>query len=143
MKVIHPKSRKAEQFRKRLHHEIRTLKKRKQHSHKDKLLEQKLKWFKENFPVGRTHLSHIEQAELIERYLRRSKGNVPDASQPISVTVDMANAFNRQEYEEYATCGIRVPDLTSKVNVQKLLLWENDHTQIPAIALKTIKRSKK
>ncbi|KAA3680328.1 uncharacterized protein DEA37_0001932, partial [Paragonimus westermani] len=67
MKTIHPNSRKAGQVRKRLHHDQRVLRRQKQNTVRNKQLENKLQWFRDNFPKDRAYLSHNEQLALAEQ----------------------------------------------------------------------------
>ncbi|KER21914.1 hypothetical protein T265_14983 [Opisthorchis viverrini] len=139
MKVLHPQSRKAGYARRHLHHELRVAKRQKQQVRKNKLLESKLQWFRDNFPEGRTHLTHEEQASLIERYLQRTV----TVTEHSSVKSDMRSAYLQQQNEEYSACGLEVPDLTSKANVEHLLAWNDEPSRIPTIKMKTVKRLKK
>ncbi|KAF5398152.1 hypothetical protein PHET_08832 [Paragonimus heterotremus] len=155
MKTVHPNSRKAGQVRKRLHHDQRVLRRQRQHTVRNKHLENKLQWFRDNFPKDRAYLSHNEQLALAEQYLQQFH-TVP-FEEPVPVAFDITNAFLKKENEEYSSCGMQVPDLTSKANVEKLLYvylslprpntslrsWDGNPASMPNIRLNVLKKKKK
>ncbi|CAL8100374.1 unnamed protein product [Calicophoron daubneyi] len=139
MKNLHPKSRKAGQIRKQMHHDLRVAKKNKEKQLKNRLLETKLRWFRDNFPSGRSCVTHAELTCLVEQYLHRARTpSCPLESE--SVTSEMSQAFIDQENNEYHSCGIKVPDLTTKINVENIFKWNDDPKLIPTIVMKTIKK---
>ncbi|KAF7245098.1 hypothetical protein EG68_09924 [Paragonimus skrjabini miyazakii] len=141
MKTVHPNSRKAGQVRKRLHHDQRVLRRQKQHTMRNKHLESKLQWFRDNFPKDRVYLSHNEQLALTEQYLQQF--HTLPFEEPVPVAFDITNAFLKQENEEYSSCGVQVPDLTSKANVEKLLSWDGNPASMLNIRLNVLKKKKK
>ncbi|KAA0187320.1 hypothetical protein FBUS_09911 [Fasciolopsis buskii] len=142
MKAVHPQSRKAGQSRRRLHHDIRVNKRQKQQNLKQKLIERRLAWFRDNYPDESAYLTHVQLVEMTDRYLQRKSEKTEHhlTEEHVSVTADMCNAFLEQEKQEFRSCGLRVPDLTSKKNVANLRAWKGDKSKIPSINLCTIKK---
>ncbi|THD24911.1 hypothetical protein D915_004350 [Fasciola hepatica] len=144
MKALHPQSRKAGQTRRRLHHDIRVNKRQKEQNLKHKLIERRLAWFRDNYPGESTHLTHAQLIQMIERYLQRTSGRTgPSTEEHASVTADTYNAFLEQEKQEFHSCGLQVPDLTSKTNVMNLRAWNGDKSKIPTINLRAIKKGQR
>ncbi|CAH8869817.1 unnamed protein product [Trichobilharzia szidati] len=73
----------------------------------------KLSWFRDNLPSECLSMKQDDVKKLISR-------NVNTKSRPVSISTDINNLYVEQEYQEYSTCGIEIPDLTSKLNVESL-----------------------
>ncbi|VDL99817.1 unnamed protein product [Schistocephalus solidus] len=85
----------------------------------------KLAWFKDNIPKDATSLSVPEIKQLMAKYLRRFKAETKAEQREVehcsvSMSIDMSNALVDQEMREYKTAGLSIPDLTSKVHLEKL-----------------------
>lgn len=59
----------------------------------------------------------------------------------ISVTIDMANELVKQEYQEFLTTGLSVPDLTSKPNYEKFMQWNGEPNKIISIPMISVRKS--
>ncbi|CAH8651338.1 unnamed protein product [Heterobilharzia americana] len=81
--------------------------------------------------------------KLISRYLQRAGGDVSTKSGPVSVSTDMNNLYIQQESQEYITCGIEIPDLSSKLNLENLREWNGDPDKVHTIAMTTVRKSKR
>ncbi|CAH8623961.1 unnamed protein product [Heterobilharzia americana] len=120
MKTLHPQSRKAAQEKKHFHHVQRVVKRQKQRDIRTRIMISKLSWFRDHLPNDCRSMNQNDINKLISRYLQRAGGDVSTKSGPVSVSTDMNNLYIQQESQEYITCGIEIPDLSSKLNLENL-----------------------
>nr|CAH8870200.1 unnamed protein product [Trichobilharzia regenti] len=80
--------------------------------------------------------------KLISRYLQRNGGKASNKSRPVSISTDINNLYVEQEYQEYLTCGIEIPDLASKLNVENLRMWNGNPDKVHTIVMTTVRSSK-
>ncbi|KAL7058431.1 hypothetical protein AAHC03_017011 [Spirometra sp. Aus1] len=145
-KMLHPSSRKAKKRISQAHHVSKINKRKKLRKCKDELKRLKLAWFKDNIPKDATSLSDLEIKQLMAKYLRRfsaetkaERKEVENCS--VSMSIDMSNAFVEQEMREYKTAGLSIPDLTSKVNVEKLRNWNGEVAQMATVPMTVVKHT--
>merc|ERR1712071_536829 len=70
-KLIHPKSRKAEQISREWHRQVRVKHNRKETATKLSLVGEKIAWFRDNMPSDVDAFTGQTMAELVEKYLER------------------------------------------------------------------------
>ncbi|KAH8855613.1 hypothetical protein KSF78_0002082 [Schistosoma japonicum] len=63
---------------------------------------------------------HFHHVQRIAKYLKRAGKKVKTKHGPVSVSTDIKELHLEQEMEEYLTCGIEIPDLSSKINLKNL-----------------------
>ncbi|KAM3185520.1 hypothetical protein ACTXT7_006202 [Hymenolepis weldensis] len=139
-------SRKAKQNISKKHHEAKFQRRKKVRKSKDNLKRAKLLWFKEHIPRDKDKLSIEELRQLIVRYLERfkleSKAEEKEvANCSVSVTIDMANEYVKQESQEFLTTGLSVPDLTSKPNFEKFVQWNGEMNKMISIPMIVVRKS--
>uniref|UniRef100_A0A0X3NVF5 Translation machinery-associated protein 16 n=2 Tax=Schistocephalus solidus TaxID=70667 RepID=A0A0X3NVF5_SCHSO len=143
-KMLHPSSRKAKKLISQTHHVSKINKRKKLRNCKDELKRLKLAWFKDNIPKDATSLSVPEIKQLMAKYLRRFKAETKAEQREVehcsvSMSIDMSNALVDQEMREYKTAGLSIPDLTSKVHLEKLRNWNGEVAQMAAIPMTVVK----
>ncbi|VDN13737.1 unnamed protein product [Dibothriocephalus latus] len=143
-KVLHPSSRKAKKCISKAHHVSKIQKRKKIRNCKDELKRLKLAWFKDNIPKDATSLSIPEIKQLMAIYLRRFRPETKAEQREVencsvSVSVDMSNELAAQEMREYKTAGLSIPDLTSKVHLEKLRNWNGGIATMDKVPMTVIK----
>ncbi|KAH8855610.1 Translation machinery-associated protein [Schistosoma japonicum] len=141
-KPLHPQSRKAAQEKKHFHHVQRIAKRQKQRNTKTCVLISKLCWFRDNLPNDYSSLKSDDIRNLVTRYLKRAGKKVKTKHGPVSVSTDIKELHLEQEMEEYLTCGIEIPDLSSKINLKNLREWDGNPDKVHTIAMTTVKMLK-
>lgn len=149
-KLKHPNSRKT----------IKLISKIKKHEKKDQnkvgthikqnLIGEKILWFKERIPEGCVVLNKGQTLELLEEYLARFDEELEQIALKNSVgqrknrqhasREDMINITKKQEHEEFETCGIEMPDLLDRHQMEVLKNWNGELRFLQHFKLKRIAR---
>ena len=137
-KLIHPKSRKAEQISREWHRQVRVKHNRKETATKLSLVGEKIAWFRDNMPSDVDAFTGQTMAELVEKYLERFdeeleqiqlKNQIGHRSfrQHASREDSIAHSM-KLERQEYETCGIGkvffFPDESNRVDVNLFFTTE-------------------
>ncbi|KAG7303260.1 hypothetical protein JYU34_011727 [Plutella xylostella] len=149
-KLKHPNSRKT----------ISMVKKMKKHEKKDdkklgthvkqNLVGEKILWFKERIPEDCAVLSKEQILELIEQYLARFDEELEQIALKNSIgqrrnrqhasREDIINITKKREVEEFATCGLELPDLMDHQQMKVLKNWNGELRFLQHFKLKRICR---
>ncbi|XP_021924247.1 translation machinery-associated protein 16-like isoform X2 [Zootermopsis nevadensis] len=135
-KILHPKSRKAVKLTKQTK-KITTREKTKlMHHMKQNLIGEKFLWFRDHLVPDITKYTPELILIIIELYLGRFKEEL----EQISLKHSIGNRKNRQhasrediirltllrEEEEFATCGLEIPDVTIPKQLEMLRNWDGE-----------------
>ncbi|XP_064644574.1 translation machinery-associated protein 16-like [Lineus longissimus] len=135
-KAMHPNSRKAQQFSRQQHHELRVQKRMTEKGQKMNAQGEKLLWFQEQLDPAVDLYTLSEVGELIERYLHRFDEEV----EQIEIKNSIGNRKNRQnasredvikhtietERRDYNAGGIELPDLTRQNHLKTFREWTGE-----------------
>lgn len=115
-KLIHPKSRKAEQISREWHRQVRVKNNRKETATKLSILGEKIAWFRDNLPEDNADMTNAMTAELIEKYLARFDEEVEQiqmknqighrSSRQHASREDSIALTQKLEKQEFETCGL-------------------------------------
>lgn len=149
-KLKHPNSRKT----------LKLISKIKKHEKKDEkkvgthikqnLIGEKILWFKERIPEGCVVLTKEETLALIEEYLARFDEELEQIALKNSVgqrrnrqhasREDVINITKKQEQEEFETCGLEMPDLLDRQQMEVLKNWNGELRFLQHFKLRRIAR---
>nr|CAD7404501.1 unnamed protein product [Timema cristinae] len=150
-KVIHPKSRKTQALAKQVKKVSAREKTKLVHHMKQNLLGEKLLWFRDNLEPGAAVYSPQLVEQLIDKYLKRfsdeleqiklkhSVGNRGKSRQHAS-REDIIRLTVLRDEEEFATCGLEVPDLLNPKQLQLLRSWSGELRYIQNLRLVRLHR---
>jgi len=116
-KLIHPKSRKAQQISRQWHREIRVKHNKKETCTKVTMLGEKIAWFRDNLEEDVKTCSPEMVMELVEQYLQRFNEELTQielksqvggqrTSRQYASREDNIKHTLAQEREEFETCGL-------------------------------------
>ena len=94
-KLIHPKSRKADQISREWHRQVRVKNNRKETATKLSILGEKIAWFRDNLPEDLAVMTNTMTAELIEKYLARFDEEVEQ--------IQMKNQIGHRNFRQHAS----------------------------------------
>lgn len=149
-KLKHPNSRKT----------LKLISKIKKHEKKDEkkvgthikqnLIGEKILWFKERIPEECVVLNKEETLALIEEYLARFDEELEQIALKNSVgqrrnrqhasREDVINITKKKEQEEFETCGLEMPDLLDKQQMEVLKNWNGELRFLQHFKLRRIAR---
>ncbi|CAK1552391.1 unnamed protein product [Leptosia nina] len=135
-KLKHPNSRKMMSLAKKMtKQEKKNLNKLGTHI-KHNLLGEKIMWFKERYPDECQVLSKDQTLHLIESYLSRFDEELEQIALKNSVgqrknrqhasRVDIINITKTREKDEFQSCGLEMPNLMDKQQVEVLKNWNGE-----------------
>ncbi|XP_023944823.2 translation machinery-associated protein 16 homolog [Bicyclus anynana] len=149
-KLKHPNSRKTISLAKKM------LKNEKKNNNKigthikQNLIGEKILWFKERFPEGCVTLNKEQTMNLIETYLARFDEELAQINLKNSIgkrksrqhasRQDVINITKKRECEEFASCGLEMPDLMDAQQVEVLRNWNGELRFLQHFKLKRIAR---
>ncbi|CAG5047318.1 unnamed protein product [Parnassius apollo] len=117
---------------------------------KNNLIGEKIMWFKERIPADCSCLSKEQTLSLIETYLTRFDEELQQISLKNSVgqrksrqhasREDIINITKQRELEEFSTCGIEMPDLMDRHQIEILKSWNGELRYLQHFKLKRISR---
>ncbi|KAJ9579975.1 hypothetical protein L9F63_004358 [Diploptera punctata] len=149
-KILHPKSRKVQQLSKRNHRKLKVEKLQWAHQVKQNLTGEKFLWFRDHLEPDIIQYTPELTIEIIELYLSRFNEEL----EQIKLKHSIGNRKNRQhanrediirltilqEEEEFATCGLEMPDLLDIVQLDMLRKWEGELRLLQNFKLKRYNR---
>lgn len=171
-KLIHPKSRKADQISREWHRQVRVKNNRKETATKLSILGEKIAWFRDNLPEDDTEITYTVTAELIEKYLARFDEEVEQiqmknqigqrSSRQHASREDSIAHTQKLEKQEFETCGLgkcynlltvkfyihiiplktEIPDVMCPKNLDYLRKWDGALKFITNISLKRYSKKK-
>ncbi|XP_045771062.1 translation machinery-associated protein 16 homolog [Maniola jurtina] len=149
-KLKHPNSRKTISLAKKM------LKNEKKNNNKigthikQNLIGEKILWFKERIPEGCVVLDKEQTLGLIETYLARFDEELEQISLKNSIgrrksrqhasREDVINITKKRECEEFATCGLEMPDLMDVKQMEVLRNWNGELRFLQHFKLKRVTR---
>ncbi|XP_034827929.1 translation machinery-associated protein 16 homolog [Maniola hyperantus] len=149
-KLKHPNSRKTISLAKKM------LKNEKKNNNKigthikQNLIGEKILWFRERIPEGCVVLNKEQTLELIETYLARFDEELEQISLKNSIgrrtsrqhasREDVINITKKRECEEFATCGLEMPDLMNVQQMEVLRNWNGELRFLQHFKLRRIAR---
>ncbi|XP_063243400.1 translation machinery-associated protein 16 [Bacillus rossius redtenbacheri] len=151
-KIIHPRSRKTKQLTKQIHKTSAREKSKLVNYVKQNLLGEKLLWFRDNLDSKKTKYTPQLTVQLIEKYLSRFREEQEQIRMRHSVgsrskhrqhasREDIIRHTVLHEEEEFATCGLEVPDLLNVKQFALLKNWSGELRYIQNFQLKRYCRS--
>lgn len=149
-KLKHPFSRKTISLTKRLQKN-----EKKDHNKlgthiKQNILGEKVLWFKERIPEDCAALTKEQVLQLIETYLSRFDEELQQIALKNSIgqrknrqhasREDIINITKKRDVDEFATCGVEMPDLTDPRTVKALREWSGELRYLHNFKLKRVAR---
>ncbi|CAH0402932.1 unnamed protein product [Chilo suppressalis] len=149
-KLKHPNSRKTLSLAKKLKRDEKRDQKRLGTDIKNNLTGEKLLWFKERLPVDTPILSKEQVLELILSYLERFDEELQQIALKNSIghrrnrqhasREDIINITKKREQEEFDTCGLEMPDLMDRQQIEVIRNWNGELRYLQHFKLKRIAR---
>ncbi|XP_066994122.2 translation machinery-associated protein 16 homolog [Anabrus simplex] len=135
-KLIHPRSRKMAKLSKQSKRIASREKTKLVHHMKQNMLGEKLLWFRDHLPADVHRCTPQMVMDLIRLYLKR----FDDELEQIALKHSVGNRKNRQhasrediikltllqEEEQFASCGLEMPDLLNPVQLEVLRTWNGE-----------------
>lgn len=135
-KVIHPRSRKAQQLTKKISRISAREKIKLIHQVRQNLLGEKLQWFKDNLDASAALCTAEMLMELIERYLHRFDDELEQIELKRSIgghrsrqhasREDIIRMTILKDREDYETGGIELPDILATSQLALLRQWQGE-----------------
>ncbi|XP_046990909.1 translation machinery-associated protein 16 homolog [Schistocerca americana] len=135
-KVIHPRSRKAQQLTKKISRISAREKIKLIHQVRQNLLGEKLQWFKDNLDANAALCTAEMLMELIERYLHRFDDELEQIelkrtigghrSRQHASREDIIRMTILKDREDYETGGIELPDILATSQLALLRQWQGE-----------------
>lgn len=117
---------------------------------KQNLIGEKILWFKEQIPADCDVLNKEQVLELMEEYLTRFDEELEQIALKNSIgqrknrqhasREDIINITKKQELEEFNTCGIEMPDLLDRQQMDVLKKWNGELRFLQHFKLRRIAR---
>ncbi|CAB3222243.1 unnamed protein product [Arctia plantaginis] len=117
---------------------------------KQNLIGEKILWFKERIPAECEVLNKEQVLKLIEEYLARFDEELEQIALKNSIgqrknrqhasREDIINITKKQESEEFDTCGIEMPDLLDRQQMDVLKNWSGELRFLQHFKLRRIAR---
>ncbi|KAI8441863.1 hypothetical protein MSG28_005547 [Choristoneura fumiferana] len=149
-KLKHPNSRKTQTLAKKMKR-VEKKDHNKLGTHiKQNLIGEKIVWFKDRIPDDCVVLTKEQTLELIETYLSRFDEELEQIALKNSIgqrrnrqhasREDIINITKKREQDEFATCGLEMPDLLDLDQVEVLKNWNGELRFLQHFKLKRFTR---
>jgi translation machinery-associated protein 16 len=150
-KLKHPNSRKTLSVAKKILKGEKRDQKKLGTDIKNNLVGEKLMWFKDRIPDECSILSKEQTLDLVETYFARFDEELEQINLKNSIgqrknrqhssREDIINMTKKKEQEEFATCGLEMPDLMDKHQIDILRNWNGELRFLQHFKLKRIAKS--